>query len=74
MAKAPPIASVSVGETRRFQLTHKTRRDLVYGLDLQDGSLLLMVGTTQRYWLHQVPKTTKLVGERVNLTFRVVGH
>ena len=36
------------------------------------GSLLLMAGTTQHHYLHAVPKTTRVVGERINLTFRCV--
>jgi alkylated DNA repair dioxygenase AlkB len=34
--------------------------------------LLIMSGPTQHHWVHQVPKTTKPVAERLNLTFRVV--
>ena len=29
-------------------------------------------GTTQACWKHQIPKTARTVGERVNLTFRVI--
>lgn len=41
-------------------------------LHLQHGSYLLMRGPTQHHWLHQVPKQTKPVGPRINLTFRVI--
>lgn len=68
----PVIASVSFGAARRFCLRHRRRRNLRLDLTLEDGSLLLMSGTTQRYWVHAVPKTTRPVGERVNLTFRRV--
>jgi hypothetical protein len=34
--------------------------------------VLLMRGPTQHHWLHAVPKTTRPVGERINLTFRQV--
>jgi alkylated DNA repair dioxygenase AlkB len=33
---------------------------------------LIMKGSTQRHWLHQVTKTKKPVGPRINLTFRTV--
>jgi alkylated DNA repair dioxygenase AlkB len=33
---------------------------------------VIMRGSTQRHWLHQVPKTKKPVGPRINLTFRRV--
>jgi hypothetical protein len=32
-----------------------------------------MGGTLQRHYLHALPKTTKPVGERINLTFRWTG-
>jgi hypothetical protein len=31
---------------------------------------LVMAGKTQRFWVHQVPKTTTAVERRINLTFR----
>ena len=31
-----------------------------------------MKGTTQHFWLHQVPKTKKQIGSRINLTFRYI--
>lgn len=68
----PVIASVSLGATRRFCLRHRRRKDLKLDLALEHGSLLLMAGSTQRHWVHAVPKTTRPVGERINLTFREV--
>jgi alkylated DNA repair dioxygenase AlkB len=68
----PVIASVSFGGTRIFQLRHKTRPNPRAAVELTHGSLLVMRGGTQRNWVHRVPKTAKLVAERINLTFRVV--
>jgi alkylated DNA repair dioxygenase AlkB len=65
----PVIASVSLGAPRRFQLKHRRTKDLV-ALDLPHGSCLIMAGATQHHWLHQIPKTAREVGPRVNLTFR----
>jgi alkylated DNA repair dioxygenase AlkB len=31
-----------------------------------------MAGTMQNYWQHEVPKTKRPVGERINLTFRAI--
>lgn len=67
----PTIGSVSFGATRRFQLRHK-RLGVEHAVDLTHGSFLLMRGPTQRWWRHQVPKTSRDVGPRVNLTFRVI--
>ena len=69
----PVIASVSFGATRRFQLRHKKRKDLAaINIDLEHGSLLLMRGTTQEFWKHQLPKTTQPISARINLTFRFI--
>lgn len=67
----PVIASVNFGATRKFQLRHiKTKEKLE--IELTHGSLLIMQGELQHFWQHQVPKTNKIVGERINLTFRVI--
>jgi alkylated DNA repair dioxygenase AlkB len=66
----PVIASVSFGGTRNFQLKHKRRKELRASVELTHGGLLVMRGGTQANWLHQVPKTARPVGERLNLTFR----
>jgi alkylated DNA repair dioxygenase AlkB len=66
------IASLSLGATRRFVL--KPRRDPgdKLALDLPPGSLLLMRGDTQRHYRHALPRTTREVGPRINLTFRLI--
>ena len=38
------------------------------------GTLVIMAGTMQRFWKHEVPKTNEDVGERINLTFRYIGE
>jgi alkylated DNA repair dioxygenase AlkB len=68
----PVIASVSLGAARNFQFKHKHNPDLKLTIELTNGTLLLMRGTTQQFWKHQIPKTTKVLGPRINLTFRVI--
>lgn len=67
----PVIGSLSLGASRRFVLRHKRTREK-RELELTHGSLLVMAGTLQHHWHHAVPKTAAAVGERVNLTFRLV--
>lgn len=43
-----------------------------FELNLANGSLLVMEGTTQHNWLHSVPKLRAITGGRINLTFRFV--
>jgi len=68
----PIIASVSFGAERIFQLKHNTISNLKQNILLEHGSLLLMKGTTQHFWKHQIPKTSKPIGSRINLTFRII--
>lgn len=65
----PVIASLSLGQTRRFDLLYK-QDETQLSLQLSDGDLLLMAGPCQHYWQHRVPKQTKVQCERLNLTFR----
>ena len=68
----PVIASVSLGGVRRFQFRHRHRPAETHTIDLTSGSCLWMRGDTQENWRHQVPKTKKPCGPRINLTFRTI--
>lgn len=68
----PVIASLSLGVERLFHFKHKKQKELKHKLVLHTGSLLLMKGETQHNWLHQLPKTKKKIGQRINLTFRYI--
>lgn len=65
----PVVLSVSLGQSRKFDLKHKTL-PLQCSVELADGDLLVMAGACQHYWQHRVPKQLKADGERINLTFR----
>lgn len=67
----PFIASLSLGATRDFVL-RKTAdpRAAKVSIALDHGSLLVMAGQTQSNWQHAVPRRKRVVGPRVNLTFR----
>jgi len=67
------IASLSLGESRRFLFKHKLSHEKVE-IQLAHGSLLLMKGTTQSHWLHHLPTTKRSIGARINLTFRCIEH
>lgn len=72
LGRNPIIASLSFGEERVFQLKHNTIETAKQNITLQHGSLLLMKGATQHFWKHQIPKTKKEIGGRINLTFRII--
>lgn len=72
LGRNPVIASVSFGAERSFHLQHNSIKEAKLKITLEHGSLLLMKGTTQHFWKHQIPKTAKPIGERINLTFRII--
>ncbi len=72
LGKNPIIASLSLGAERFFYLKHRTNKTLKRKINLEHGSLLIMQGETQTHWLHQIPKTKKKIGHRINLTFRII--
>lgn len=65
----PVVASVSLGSEREFVIKHIETKE-THKYTLTNGSLLIMGGTMQNFWLHGVPKTKNEVGGRINLTFR----
>ena len=70
----PVIASVSLGAERKFKFRHKKFKEnqLKHEVLLTNGSLLVMSGPTQHYWHHEIPRTARPIGPRINLTFRVI--
>jgi len=75
LGRNPVIASVSLGATRRFKLEPKRGRELAaQAFDLSHGSLLVLGGSCQHVFRHGIPKTTRPIESRINLTFRwIVG-
>lgn len=70
LGPCPVIASISLGATRRFVLKHRREPGRKLGLDLPNGSLLVMRGDTQSNYYHALPRTARAVPDRINLTFR----
>ena len=71
LRKNGAIASMSFGAERKFAFKHKKSNETV-SLVLENGSLLVMKGTTQTNWLHRLPPTKKVLKPRINLTFRTI--
>lgn len=73
LGRNPVIASVSFGAERDFFLKHKSNKGLEkVSINLKNGSLLFMLGETQHYWNHSIPKRMKIKDDRINLTFRKI--
>jgi len=71
LGKNTTIASLSLGAQRKFTFKHKETKEKVEVI-LENGSLLVMKGTTQTHWLHALPKSQKVRQARINLTFRTI--
>ncbi|KUJ49943.1 alpha-ketoglutarate-dependent dioxygenase AlkB family protein [Chryseobacterium sp. JAH] len=71
LKKNGAIASLTFGAERKFSFKHKLSKERI-DVMLENGSLLVMKGTTQENWLHRLPPTTKVKSPRVNLTFRTI--
>ncbi|MDI3290203.1 alpha-ketoglutarate-dependent dioxygenase AlkB [Polyangium sp. 15x6] len=69
LGENPVIASLSLGVRRRFVLEPKKKGGEKVTLELGEGNLLVMAGTTQHHYRHGVPKQAGR-GARMNLTFR----
>jgi alkylated DNA repair dioxygenase AlkB len=67
------IGSLSLGSTRTFRIRHNRTKE-TKTFQVSHGTLIIMAGTMQQFWKHEVPKTTESVGDRINLTFRMIGE
>ncbi|MFL5785893.1 MAG: alpha-ketoglutarate-dependent dioxygenase AlkB family protein [Bacteriovoracaceae bacterium] len=68
----PVIASISLGETRKFSVKHKHEKLPTISLSLDSGSLVVMKGKMQDSWLHRINPSKRVTDPRINLTFRNV--
>lgn len=67
------VASMSFGAERKFSFKHNQTKERI-DIYLENGSLLVMKGETQRHWLHRLPPTKKVSEPRINLTFRTISR
>ena len=68
--QSSPIASLSFGASRDFQLRHRHETGNKTSLSLADGDLLIMQSGCQQSWQHCIPQRKKIRTMRLNLTFR----
>lgn len=65
------IGSLSLGAIRTFRVKHNKTKETM-NLPVSHGTLIIMAGTMQEFWKHEIPKTKEPVGERINLTYRQI--
>lgn len=64
----PVVATISLGHARRFVMRPREGRTEL-SLALGNGDLVVMGGSSQRTWLHAVPKTAA-AGPRISIAYR----
>ena len=76
-----PIASVSLGVTRNFDIRPRkaksgegNSRARVARIALGDGDLLLMLPPMQSHYEHAIPVEKRVMGERINYKFDFPTH
>jgi len=76
MVAGKPIASISLGDSRRFRVREKGSNVVRWDHPLEHGSLVIMEGDCQERTEHciwSLAKNDKMMfGIRINLTFRVM--
>jgi len=69
----PTIASISFGSERDLVFRNKISKKTLT-IPQTNGCLILIDGETQKNWQHSIKKTQKVIGPRINLTFRNIIH
>ena len=73
LGSKPVVASLSFGVSRDIYYKNKCNNNLKkIKILIEDGSLLIMKGETQKYWKHSIPIRRKIKERRINLTFRYI--
>ena len=71
LVRGHPIAIVSLGAPRRMNIRARSGSRQRHALELAPGSLLAMSHASQATHEHGIPKTTRPVGPRMSVVFRV---
>ena len=69
LGPSPTIASISFGSERDLVFRNKITKETL-SIPQSHGCLILIDGKTQKNWQHSIKKTQKVIGPRINLTFR----
>ncbi|MCM8536587.1 MAG: alpha-ketoglutarate-dependent dioxygenase AlkB [Lentisphaeraceae bacterium] len=72
LGQNPIIASVSLGQERKFSIRHKVHKQDKLTLTLPHNSLLIMQENLQHLYEHKVPKEKNISKPRLNITFRKI--
>ena len=71
LGQNPVIASMNFGVARKMVFRRNGTAEKLE-IDLNHGDLLIMSGALQHNWKHEIPKQRKIIGARLNITFRKI--
>ncbi len=63
------IVSFSLGATRPFRIRRKGKKGFT-DIPMPNGTVIIMGGTMQTFYTHEVPKSKKIKDPRINITLR----
>lgn len=66
----PTIAVYSLGAKRTIRFTLISDKSTTIDIELENNSLLIMAGTTQKYYYHELLKDERVTDTRYSFTFR----
>jgi alkylated DNA repair dioxygenase AlkB len=66
------VAIISLGAERFFKLRETKDKSNQFKTTLEEGSLLLMLDQTQKYYQHEIPKMAAIKDIRISLTWRTM--
>lgn len=72
LGEDPQVVALSLGAQRELVFRHNELKRRMLKFHTVHGGLIIMGGTLQRTWKHEIPKTGRAHGERISLTFRRV--
>ncbi|WP_295695655.1 alpha-ketoglutarate-dependent dioxygenase AlkB [Lapillicoccus sp.] len=67
------VAILSVGSPRPLHLRPRDGGPTALRMPLGHGDLVVMGGSCQRTWDHAIPKSSRTIGPRISIQFRVLG-
>lgn len=71
LGKNPTIASMNYGASRKMVFRKNGTKEKLEVI-LNHGDLLIMSGSLQHNWKHEIPKQRKVLEPRLNITFRKI--
>ena len=74
LIEGAPIITISFGDSRTFRLRRWRTKETFIDIVVTDGSVLVLPYTTNMTFTHQVPKSTRQTGKRIDPAAKLIEH